>query len=174
MTTAESLIRDFFEAALVHKPNMSSHQIHLYVLGLMARELAFASNNDFSVAQNVSELLEKLNPREVPEKEAQINDAVSIQSGDQNAFKPDVDQTDRSSSSKIGANLMSGLSYAVVTNFISNYPKVLIKDLRDEEGGLLWIIGTKINLEDEKLSAWLIKNKFLWSKEKSAWYFSIL
>jgi hypothetical protein len=83
MTTAESLIRDFFEAALAHKPNMSSHQIHLYVLGLMARELALAFNNDFSVAQNVSELLEKLNPREVPEKQAEVNDAVSIQSGDQ-------------------------------------------------------------------------------------------
>lgn len=47
---------------------MSSHQIHLYVLGLMARELAFASNNDFSVAQNISELIEKLNLSEVPEK----------------------------------------------------------------------------------------------------------
>ena len=68
MTTPESLIKDFFEAALVYKPNMSSHQIHLYVLGLMARELAFASNNDFSVAQNVNELIEKLNPSEVPEK----------------------------------------------------------------------------------------------------------
>ena len=172
MVKAESLIKFFFDAAMVHKPNMSSHQIHLYVLGLMAHELAFSFNNDSTVAQNVKELLENLNPSDVPKQAVKVKEDDSTQvnrgqSGIQN-------EKAASSLSKIGSNLMSGLSYTMLANFLSNYPKVSIKDLRDEKDGLVWICGSRIDLQDENLSAWLVKNKFLWSKEKSAWFFSIV
>jgi len=172
MVKAESLIKVFFDAAMVHKPNMSSHQIHLYVLGLMAHELAFAFNNDSTVAQNVKELLEKLNPSDVPEQDVKVKEVDSTQvnrgqSGNQNEkASPPL--------SKIGSNLMSGLSYTTLANFLTNYPKVSIKDLRDDKDGLVWICGSRIDLQDENLTAWLVKNKFLWSKEKSAWFFSIV
>jgi len=173
MVTTESLIQVFFEAALAHKPNMSSHQIHLYVLGLMAHELAYAFNNDFSVAQNVRELLEKLNPSEAQEKERK-NTTNSNATSEGKELNQNVIKANSSSSSKIGTNLMPGLTYSKLTNFLSSYPKIVIKDLRDEKNGLLWINGSKMDLEDEKLSTWLLKNKFLWSKDKSTWYFSIV
>jgi hypothetical protein len=120
----------------------------------------------------VKELLEKLNPSDVPEQDVEVKEVDSTevnrgQSGNQNekASPP---------SSKIGSNLMSGLSYTTLANFLTNYPKVSIKDLRDDKDGLVWICGSRIDLQDENLTAWLVKNKFLWSKEKSAWFFSIV
>jgi hypothetical protein len=174
MITAESLIQVFFEAALVHKPNMSPHQIHLYVLGLMAHELAFAFNNDFTVAQNVREVLEKLNPSEPVEKKKIAKSQSSNDSNLGEELNKSTNKTNPLPSTKKGSDLMSGLSYSKLKNYLNNYPKIQIKDYRDEENGLLWIDGSKIDLEDEKLSNWLIKNKFVWSKEKSAWYFSII
>lgn len=174
MITAESLIQVFFEAALVHKPNMSPHQIHLYVLGLMAHELAFAFNNDFTVAQNVREVLEKLNPSEPVEKKKIIKNQPSSDSNLVEELNKSTNKSNPIPLIKKGSDLMSGLSYSKLTNFLNNFPKIQIKDYRDEENGLLWVDGPKIDLENEKLSNWLTKNKFVWSKEKSAWYFSII
>jgi len=168
------MIQVFFDAALVSKPNMTPHQIHLYVLGLMADELAWAFNNDFSVAQNVRDLLEKLNPSDISEDKSIFVSAEPISNKSSGESEKNKVLSEQISKTKIGTNLTNSLSFLVLQNFLNKYPKVLIKDLRGEKNGFLWIYGTRFYLDDEKLEKWLKTNKFLWSEAESAWYFPFI
>ena len=65
MITTNQLIDKFLDSAQAHQPTMSSQQIKVFVLGILADELRWAFNNDSTVANNVRKRLQELMPREV-------------------------------------------------------------------------------------------------------------
>ena len=77
--------------------------------------------------------------------------------------------------SKVGSDLMSGPSYAEFARVLKNFPNAVVKDLRDDPNGFLWVFeGMKRYNEDNKLSDWLKSHKFVWSDTESAWYYPII
>jgi len=81
----------------------------------------------------------------------------------------------KKAASKVGADLPSGPTYKEFEAIIKKYPNSVVKDLRDEPNGFLWVHeGMKRYNEDDKLGEWLKNNKFVWSENESAWYFPII
>ena len=77
--------------------------------------------------------------------------------------------------SKVGSDLMSGPSYQEFAAFLKKFPNAVIKDLRDDPNGFLWVFeGMKRYNEDDQLAKWLKGHKFVWSDAESAWYFPII
>ena len=70
---------------------------------------------------------------------------------------------------------MSGPSYAEFAKMLKKYPNAVVKDLRDEPNGFLWVFeGMKRYNEDDKFSDWLKSHKFVWSDTELAWYYPII
>jgi len=188
MVTAEQLVDKFFEKAQIHKPSMTAHQLHAYVIGLLADELAWAFNNDVIVAKNVKQLLHRLDPRKTTihksmpkSNEGSVHNSQlpNSQSGNSQSI-PKVETSPSSTSisavnSKVGADISKTLSYQSLTLFLQKFPKTVIKDLRDQKNGFLWIFVTAKAYEDDSpLFQWLRKNKFEYSEIEKAWYYPIL
>ena len=188
MVTAEQLVDKFFEKAQIHKPSMTAHQLHAYVIGLLADELAWAFNNDDIVAKNVKHLLYKLDPRKPtthkssPKKAESSNNKSqptnSQSSSSQSITKVETPPSSASNSpvnSKVGADISKTLSYQSLILFLQKFPKTVIKDLRDQKNGFLWIfVATKAYEDDSPLFQWLRKNNFEYSDIEKAWYYPIL
>ena len=77
--------------------------------------------------------------------------------------------------SKVGSDLMTGPTYQEFSKFLKQFPNAVIKDLRDQPNGFLWVFeGMKKFNENDKLEDWLKSHKFVWSDTESAWYFPII
>ena len=101
-------------------------------------------------------------------KESQQQIAVNVNS----SIKTDSTQA---KISKVGTDLVSGPTYQELSDFLKQFPNALVKDLRDDSNGFLWVFeGLKKFNEDEKLGNWLKEQKFVWSESESAWYFPII
>jgi len=181
MVTAEQLVHKFLEKAQIHKPNMTAHQLHAYVIGLLADELAWAFNNDDTVARNVRQLLHKLDPRKPPKAKPITASQDSANNGTQHpaskitSNKEFPEDSSSSKSSKIGTDISKNLSYQSLELFLNKYPKTVIKDFRDQKNGFFWIfVAAKAYDDDSQLFQWLRNNKFEYSEIEKAWYYPII
>jgi len=174
MITGYQLVQTFFDKAQVHKPNMSPHQIHLYVIGLLADELAWAFNNDPIVAKNVKDLLYKLDPTTLP---APTEPIEASQTAAEGTSAPSVGTVKKieAISNPLGSDISPSLSYQSFLLFLKKFPKAAVKDLRDQTNGFLWVfVPVNAYEDDSQLFKWLRQNKFEWSNAEKAWYYPIL
>jgi len=140
MVTAEQLVDKFFEKAQIHKPSMTPHQLHAYVIGLLADELAWAFNNDDTVARNVKQLLHRLDPRKpskhrVPSLKVEVAIDIQHSKGQQTNNITHNDPITKSTSTalKIGSDISKTLSFEALILFLNKFPKAVIKELRDQK-----------------------------------------
>jgi hypothetical protein len=166
MVSAQQLVDKFLEKAQIHKPNMTAHQLQAYIIGLLADELAWAFNNDDTVATNVRQLLHKLDPRKLPQ--------VTPIAATQNSSNQPIQKV-TSVKSKLGSDISITLSHQCVDLFLQQFPKAVVKDLRDKKNGFFWIfVPANAYNDDSQLFQWLKKNKFEYSESEKAWYYPII
>jgi len=182
MVTAEQLVIKFFEKAQINKPTMSPHQLHAYVIGLLADELAWAFNNDDTVARNVRRLLHKLDTKRTNKLQTSHTQVAPLNNSQSAKVQSSFERINLITSSsltpknsKIGSDISKTLSYESLILFLKKFPKTFVKDLRDEKNGFIWIfVAAKAYDDDSQLFQWLKKNKFQFSEIENAWYYPIL